>query len=321
MSTDVYIARSRPWLRQRLLERAELDPGFGLADSVAAADLVLYPVPDWSDPAEGDAWRRLGRRARQRAFLYSQSDFPVPWAPGVYASLPASRAGGAFAGGFYVAHHHREEGGIGADLEAARRLEPDLLWSFVGTGTNHAVRRRLLELHDPRALVEDTRTWSEEVRWAWAGERRADGRAAFSGFASSLGRSKFVLCPRGRGASSIRLFEAMQVGRCPVIVSDEWLPPPFVDWGSCSLRVPEAAVAELPALLRGREGEAEELGREARRVWERLYFPERQLQTLIDACLALAASSPPRPAVLARALLHPDAMRQGFRGAKRRVSG
>lgn len=318
MSTDVYIARSRPWLRRRLLERAALDPGFAVAESAAAADLIVYPVPESSDPAEGDGWRQLGGRGRRRAFVYSQSDFPVPWAPGVYASLPASRAGGAFAGGFYVAHHHREEGGIGADLEAARQLEPDLLWSFVGTGTNHAVRQRLLELRDPRALVADTRAWSEEVRWAWAAERRADGRAAFAGFANAMGRSRFVLCPRGRGASSIRLFEAMQVGRCPVIVSDEWLPPPFVEWESCSLRVPEAAVAELPELLRAREGEAAALGHEARRVWERLYSPERQLQTLVDACLALAATSPPRSAVLARALLHPDAMRQALRGAKRR---
>jgi hypothetical protein len=319
VSTDVYIARSRPWLRQRLLERAELDPGFSLVESAAAADLILYPVPEGSDPAAGDGWRELGRRGRQRAFVYSQSDFPIPWAPGVYASLPASRAGGAFAGGSYVAHHHREAGGIGADLETAREIAPDLLWSFVGTGSNHAVRRRLLALRDRRALVEDTRTWSEDVRWAWASERRRDGRAAFAGFASSLGRSKFVLCPRGRGASSIRLFEAMQVGRCPVIVSDEWLPPPFVDWTSCSLRVPEASVEELPELLRSREPEAERLGRAARRVWERLFSPERQLQTLIDACLLVAATSPPRPAVLARALLHPEAVGQGLRGAKRRL--
>lgn len=320
MSTAVYVARSRPWLRSRLLESAELAPGFELAESRAAADLILYPAPNRSDPAAGDRLRELRPRERRRTFVYSQSDFPVPWAPGVYVSLPGSRAGSAFAGGSYVAHHHHEAGGIGADLEAARALQPDLLWSFVGTADNHPVRGRLLGLRDPRALVEDTRSWNEVVRWAWATEHRSEGRTAFSRFAAALGRSKFVLCPRGRGASSIRLFEAMQVGRCPVIVSDDWLPPPFVDWETCSLRLPEARVGELPELLRQREPEAAELGRQARRVWERSFSPSRQLQTLVDACLAVATTAPPRPALLARALLHPDAVRLGLRQVKQRIA-
>ncbi len=38
--------------------------------------------------------------------------------------------------------------------------------------------------------------------------------------------------PRGIGASSVRIFEAMRAGRAPVIISDDWIVPPVGDWGS-----------------------------------------------------------------------------------------
>jgi hypothetical protein len=175
-------------------------------------------------------------------------------------------------GGFYCAHHHREEGGIGDYLEAAKEIEPDVLWSFMGTASNHPVRKALFDLDRSRALVVDTQRWSDTVRWAWKTDLRGEGRSMFQEYVSVLGRSHFVVCPRGKGASSIRLFEALQAGRCPVIISDDWLAPPFVDWSSCSLRIPEAEVGELPRILRSHEAEAETLGREARAVW-RTTFP------------------------------------------------
>src|SRR2546423_4170060 len=35
--------------------------------------------------------------------------------------------------------------------------------------------------------------------------------------------SKFILCSRGVGTSSVRLFDTMRMGRVPVILSDQWL--------------------------------------------------------------------------------------------------
>ncbi len=205
--------------------------------------------------------RSFGRRELLRTYVFCQQDEPFAWAPGMYASLPARRATSAFSGGFYVPQHHREDGGLGEGLEAARSMEPDLLWSFMGTASNHPVRKRLLELHDTRAIVKDTADWSARIRWAWKTRYCEESRQAFDLYAETLGRSTFIVCPRGRGPASIRLFEAMQAGRAPVIVSDEWLPPPFVDWDACSVRVAEDATADLPAILREREDEAAELGR------------------------------------------------------------
>ena len=43
--------------------------------------------------------------------------------------------------------------------------------------------------------------------------------------ADFIRRTRFVLCPRGQGVSSIRLFEVMKSGRVPVIISDAFVPP------------------------------------------------------------------------------------------------
>jgi hypothetical protein len=135
--------------------------------------------------------------------VFSQKDDPVPWAPGVYASVSASHADSCFAGGFYVAHHHHEADGIAGDLEAARELKPSALWSFIGTLSNHAARGRLRDVRDPDGLVLDTQHFSNVVRWAWQSSHRVQGREAFSTYATTLGES-FVLCPRGYGSSTIR---------------------------------------------------------------------------------------------------------------------
>lgn len=288
----VYLMRSHTWLHTRLFENAVVPPEIRLVGDRAAADVIVYPEPPWPDHDAPESWRDLSPRELLRTYVFVQRDDPVPWAPGVYTSLRRRRGpiGRAFTGGFYVPPPHlRDAGGLSERLNEARTLQPDLLWSFVGTTKNAHVRARLFDLGDNRAVVEDTARFNDTLRWGWATTHRDEARRAFDRYATVLGRSKFVVCPRGRGLSSLRLFEVMEAGRCPVIVSDGWLPPPFVDWPSCALRVTEGDVDRLPAILRKYECDSDRLGRNARLAWERFFAPERQLVTLARACLALDA--------------------------------
>ena len=319
MGTTVFLANPHRWLYDRLTECAVLDEDVILTESRRNAEVIVYPSPPWPDPEARDLLKTFRPRDLRRTYVFSQHDVPLPWAPGMYASLPASRARPGFTGGFYVAHHHREPGGIGGDLEAARDYEPHILWSFMGTFSNAPVRRRLAEINDPDGLVRDTQYFSDVIRWHWAETHRVEGREAFASYAESLGRSAFVLCPRGCGPASIRLFEALQVGRCPVIISDEWLPPPFVDWNSCTIRVPEARVQELPAILRERHDEAAQLGREARKVWERFFAPEHQLRTIIRAAVLTDSSAPRRVRDFGAWLAQPETSLHAIRQARRRA--
>src|SRR5262245_24627927 len=88
--------------------------------------------------------------------------------------------------------------------------------------------------------------------------------------------SKFVLCPAGWSPQTIRLFETMQLGRCPVIISDQWVPIAGIDWGTFAVIVPEREIKSLPKILAAREAEAAELGTRARTVWEKEFGPEQR---------------------------------------------
>src|SRR5204863_9824065 len=103
-------------------------------------------------------------------------------------------------------------------------------------------------------------------------------------------QSKFCLCPRGRGPSTWRLYEALRAGRPPVIISDDWVPPAIDGgWEQCSIRVAERDVERIPEILREREPDAERMSAEARRVWQEWFSLETFFHRMADWCLALQA--------------------------------
>ena len=280
------LLNSHRWLHARLTEDATDSATVTWTGEPAAAQVVIYPVPLWHDPDAPQRLHALRPDVWPRMFLYSQDDSPVLWAPGVFASVPAGHPDATRArGGFYVYHTHYEPEHATA-LVPRPDAEPELLWSFVGSvATCPAVRGALVALGDERAHTVDTAGWNDHHRWQFEGPGRAGRSEALRSYAETLHRAKFVVCPRGEGLSSVRLFETMRVGRCPVIVSDGWTPPPLVDWESCAIRVAQRDVRHLPAMLREREHEAAALGREARAVWERRYSPAAMLDTLVQSCL------------------------------------
>ena len=257
----------------------------------SAADLVVYPVPPWHDPQAPQRLFRMRPDVWPRVVLFSQADDPLLWAPGVFTSISTKTPDIAGArGGFYVPAYYDPE--FPAALQPQPHDEAKFLWTFLGSVAScPAVRGPLLALPDERALTRDTTrdTADWNRRWQSEGTARVELRRVFSSYADSLHQTKFVACPRGVGPSSIRLFEAMRAGRAPVIISDEWLAPPFVDWESCAIRLSESDLHHLPAVLREREADAVELGARARTVWEQRYSPETMLKTLVEACLDIGS--------------------------------
>jgi hypothetical protein len=224
--------------------------------------------------------------------LFSQADDPLLWAPGVFASVSNRRAPvAAFRGGFYVYPTHYSEPDFGTALEPQAYTDRNLLWTFVGSVASYpAVRAPLVSLADKRALTRDTTNDTAEWnrRWTFSGNAACVRRGVLRNYADSLHSAKFVVCPRGVGTSSVRLFEAMRAGRAPVIISDEWLAPPLVDWESCAIQLRERDLHHLPAMLRERETDAGELGARARKIWEERYSPQTMLNTLVESCLDIA---------------------------------
>ncbi|MDQ2688132.1 MAG: glycosyltransferase family 47 protein, partial [Armatimonadota bacterium] len=153
-----------------------------------------------------------------------------------------------------------------------------------------------LALTHPRAYIEDT---SQAQFYDYSEQRNEEElnrrRQLYGDF---MRRSKFILCPRGHGASSFRIFETLRAGRIPVILSDEWTEPDGPDWAGCSLRVQEKAVASLPGLLERQEPEFERMSANARQTYAAWFAPDVIFHQIIQQCAALMPLKPNRHAFI-----------------------
>ena len=255
----------------------------------AAADLILFVETSTGAGPYFELVRRhpIYRAHRERCYLFSSTDRLVPFLPGVFASIerrwywPAWTRAGHYLG-------VRERPGL--------RYEPDapveLLFSFVGATANHPVRRRVAALRHPEAFILDVGAEAESVA---RGVRPAlDDAERTARFVRSIRESAFVLCPRGGGTSTFRLFEAMMLGRAPVVISDRLVLPRGPRWEDFSLRVAEKDVGRIPALLEARRADAAAMGETARREWLEWFSPEVGFHRTVELCLELAAAAPAR---------------------------
>lgn len=238
-------------------------------------DNALFPKEIWSHP--------LYRAYRVKCARLGTEDNVTAWVPGLYASLPRRFAGAGVRGGPYphvaLAAHLPDQPPLGV----GRR--PPFLYSFQGAFETHPLRLRIGRLNDERALIEDT-TSHPGRQYGQSAEIYAAYRERY---ARILCESLFILCPRGSGASSIRLFEALKVGRVPVIISDDWIPPSGPAWDSCSLRVREADVGRLPEILRAAEPRYHSLAQSAADVWRRFFAADTLFDYLAgESCACLA---------------------------------
>ena len=152
------------------------------------------------------------------------------------------------------------------------------LFSFRGTLHSHPVRQRMFDaLKDEELglMVDNTKAFHTHTEH----EKRQ--------YIKDLENSWFVLCPRGSSPNSYRLYEAMSMGRCPVIISDEWLETPGPDWSSCSIRVPEDKIHDLVGILKERKHDAQHLGQNANIEWQKHFSEIAKNKNYLEQILSL----------------------------------
>lgn len=262
-----------------------------LTDNPSAADLILFVEnAQYEDDPDYRRLRRhpLTSRYREKVFMYNETDRPWCVLPGLYCSMPRRALRRSRQRAFSYLYSVNPHIADPADEDA------DLLFSFIGT-SSHRVRQEIFRLGDPDAHIEDSSDFS-----IWRPARQPEFEARQMRYASIIARSKFVLCPRGSGASSYRIYESMQAGRVPVVISDQWVEPEGPDWGRFLLRVPEAEVAEIPSLLRRHEPEFPARSRLSREAWEEWFAADVLFHRAVETCWAIRSARvvPERIAVL-----------------------
>ncbi len=257
---------------------------FEFCNDPAPADLILFAETYASlDPYFLDVVRHpLFRAHRQKCVLHHISDVMLTLcrtiSPSIDRHHPNVHARRSFS---YLVRVH-DNPFLNAISEAViAASERAHLFSFVGDPETHPIRKRLLTLHHPQALLKAATGSSATFMGA-------DEREPFQkSYLQTLLASDFVLCPRGLGPTSMRLFEVMQLGRAPVIISDEWLPVSDIPWEEFALFVPEAEVEQIPRLLEENRHRAPAMGRRAREVWLEHFSPQRAAEGLLQRALEL----------------------------------
>jgi hypothetical protein len=233
------------------------------------ADIILILEPNYFKTRayleELAALEEL-QRFPQKCFVVNQDDNPVPLLPGVYVAMPTFRREGKMVIPYcYLVPSPNKV----LSANDRREVVTDLLFSFRGAASA-PVRRRLFDLA-PRLVAFGRGKITRVNRWFdhTAEEERA--------YVDEILRSKFVLCPRGQGVASHRLFEVMELGRVPVILADDWWAPVGPEWGKCSIRIREKNVGNLLRVLQVYEDRFQTMGRAARVEWETWFAPQRRL--------------------------------------------
>ena len=281
-----------------------------LTDDAAAADVILFVdmqqhESDWS--MKGLRTHPLSARFGAKVMVFDERDRPNCVFPGLFVSMPASGFDAARQRAFSYVY-------LKNDLMQPDVGEPDLLFSFLGANT-HPVRDELLKLTHPRAVVEDTSKVSF-FRNDDSEEFQAQLRGQKERYREVAARSKFVLCPRGWGTSSFRLYETLAAGRVPVIVSDEWVPTQG-DWDACSVRVAQSEVAQIPALLEAREAQWPAMASAARQMWDEWHAPDVLFSRLMDECQWLLENG--ELGVKPKLFLDADFRAQGLKYARKKL--
>lgn len=252
-----------------------------LVNDPEAADVLLYTeCHQFGDPISLSRITRTAqfREYRHKAYVFDQRPRAYCSMPGLYTSVPWR----SLRPQYQIPWSYHQV----LDQPYDPDQVPDLLFSFVGTTRSHACRPQLRGLSHPRGLVREV---DNHVPWhtgdAGYDERRED-------FARILGRSSFVLCPRGRATSSFRFYETLAAGRVPVVLADDWIPPRGIDLSSFAIRWPERSVNGLVEFLERNEHRARDMGRRARAAYEARFATGAMFDNIGDALAELSAARP-----------------------------
>ncbi len=146
-------------------------------------------------------------------------------------------------------------------IQNIKEITKDIFCSFVGSITqnipntwgsvSHNIRMKMLEvLVNKEEYVLKPKHWSNDIKV----ERQ-------NLFIETTSRSKFTLCPRGYGATSFRLYEAMQLGSIPVYIYHNKPFIPFankINWNDIAVLVDFKDIDNLDSILKSISNERQE---------------------------------------------------------------
>jgi hypothetical protein len=256
------------------LHRRAEPPLHELVDDSETADMILF-VGNWTPYGQGVIDSPLPKKYPAKCFIYFDDDGFVPLLPGIYTN--AEKPGWIDLG---RTESHMFVDALNPNIVPNPEAEKKYLFSFAG-GSTSLLRKKLYKIDFARedVLVRNT---SDYYHWD---PSQAGRDARQKEYAATIASSHFGLCPRGASAGGLRLFEVMQMGVAPVMISNKFRLPNGPEWHKFLIDVPESGIKELPAILERYVGESAERGRLARAAWEQYFAPPVMFNGIVAACV------------------------------------
>lgn len=144
-------------------------------------------------------------------------------------------------------------------------LKPEHLATWRGNTKSNKLRFKLIDsLRDkPEVVVQQTDSWLNHKQ----NEKTA--------YVELIQKAQFSLCPAGWAPVSFRIYETMALGRCPVILADDFVPPFGPKWSDFALFFPEKNVENLYEFLYANKDRHLELGCNAYLNWKHFFSAEK----------------------------------------------
>lgn len=135
-----------------------------------------------------------------------------------------------------------------------------ILASFIGSAT-HPIRIKMAEVCKPSEhIFMYLKNWNPIVH-----------KNEFASFIDYTTNSKFCLCPRGYGLNSFRLYESLQLGAIPVIITDKLYLPwqDELNWKEFSVLIDEENIDNIESILMSYSDEKIlEMKNKGRSLWD-----------------------------------------------------
>ncbi|MBC7886303.1 MAG: exostosin family protein [Ferruginibacter sp.] len=247
-------------------------------DDPDLADIIIFVE---SHPGDDPYFRKvfnhaLFKKYPRKCVLYHDADLSITPLPTLSPSIESWQYDPRHKRTFHYISRHTENQTVDQS-PLTYTVNRDYLYSFMGSKT-HEVRNKIFKSKHPAdTFIKDTTGHN-----AWDLDD-ADKIIYEREYLDIIHQSSFVLSPRGIGPCSYRLFESMQLGRVPVIISDAWVKIPGIDWDQFTITIPEAQIHRIPEILRERKNEAVEMGKLARKYWEDYFSPGVSLSLIVIA--------------------------------------
>jgi hypothetical protein len=273
---------------KRWEERMEAVPTatehYTIVSQPSAADICIVPWGEYITYELAQVLRPITRKDVE-TIVWEFCDWPTGRESGFYCSLrrrlfdPTRHCSISYPVRFneFVAH---------APLD-----EATLDFGFVGQ-MSAGVRVRLMERFGPVAssLNATMIDASGVVPWQMFGHAPEGGKRLYADF---IRKTKFILCPRGLGTSSIRLFEALMSGRVPIIISNNYVLPTLqgsTTWQDAALFVRESRIETIPTVVGENLPRWETMANSARRLWEENFSDETVIDLIASNLKRIAAT-------------------------------